>query len=592
MPVKLNGKCDLLTIKNRDELNTVVSLFEIVPISDKYSVYSKILLYLKNSNETVTIEENHPLCKFIGKDIKEIEVVSKSLFSNIDTVSNIFVYLKNMCENMFGKNNNCHEYELLRTIITDKIFVYSEGGLFNADRFRKFVINCDNANTMYILSNIVLGYCNKKFLNYLDLCESDDKIDSRYLLNSQLLDIIEIVYREKEPIDTVMRSINEYLEECFHCIPIEFELIRSMIKLKGNIDICDYFKDKKISDMFLVDVVSELPMVGMWNLLNGTNVFNTLLQFKKKNEEGVLSDWEGLLPSNRYIFSYYEAIEHSYYRWLSSSIYKLSNCDPDVFFNNLNRLKCVCIKENDVSGKTKIFGLKKKGIIKSFIRLLIGDQYILIGCFKKTAYIVTSMSDSKIVLIPIFNNNELELLDLLISESNVETVRGRVIQFNKEDDIHDYIPTGIISMEAFNISNLKLDEDANISVIFDKKSTYMNKYNDIHVVLKQNLANANYSAMATDLCALFALIQIIEREVIYNHDVKVTVKEKADATKARMFAKNDFKQYLDEMIKHDKKFNFTDVYSKSDISKNVESKFKLNVSTIGITRFLKALKPF
>lgn len=593
MPNELKGKCDTLCIASKEDAYKIISLFEVIPNQDKQIVASKLLKYLHNNNETITIERSNILSAYC-KDNKTIQIVDTNLFSNIDTINCVSDYLSTLCNNIFGEQNSS-TYMMLKDIFNNETFDYdSSRGIYNISRFRRFLNQCNDINTLYIASNILLGYCNTKMLNYIDICKgSEANIHARFILNSQLCDIVECIYRDKTDFDLILKSINSYLEECQFIIPIEFELIRSMILMKNDKDIFKLLKNKKISNMFLIDASYDLPYISMWDLLDGTNVLNTLLHFKRKSERDVLSsDWENALPSDRYIFSYYEVISKSYYKWLYSSLDKLSNCDSEVFYNNLKRLKCSPIQENRVVDKTMVHGLKRKGIIKSFIRLAIGNRYILIGCFKKTAYIVTTMSDEKIVLIPIYNNNELELVDMLTTDSNIEKVRARVIQFNSEDNLHDYIPSSLITMEAFNISKIKLDQDANLSVIFDKKNTYMNKYNDIHTIIKQNLSNGNYKAMETDLCALYALIQLIEREVIYNTNTKVSIKEKADATKARMFAKNDFKHYHDELIKHDKKFNFSEVYMNSEISKNMESVFKLKINTIGITKFLKALKPF
>ena len=116
----------------------------------------------------------------------------------------------------------------------------------------------------------------------------------------------------------------------------------------------------------------------------------------------------------------------------------------------------------------------------------------------------------------------------------------------------------------------------------------MNRYSDIHTLLVQNSRNKNYEAMKTDLCRLYALVYVIERDV--THTMKaVTPAVKADGSKARMFAKNDLKRYLAEVTAHEKGFDLARHFNESNIKNEIEKEYDVKINTLGVKKLLKTL---
>jgi len=107
---------------------------------------------------------------------------------------------------------------------------------------------------------------------------------------------------------------------------------------------------------------------------------------------------------------------------------------------------------------------------------------------------------------------------------------------------------------------LDIDKEGNIRYEMKPKKSYMDEYADNHRLLLVNLKTKNYDAAKKNLAFLFALISIIERDVIYNKKTRITDDQRIDAEKARTFAINDFKTYLKEIQKVDPKFDFTKFY--------------------------------
>lgn len=133
---------------------------------------------------------------------------------------------------------------------------------------------------------------------------------------------------------------------------------------------------------------------------------------------------------------------------------------------------------------------------------------------------------------------------------------------------------------------LKISEDGGIKLTYTPKKSYMDEYAQSHKIIHANYMAGNYEAMKTDLAFLFAFINHIESQVIYSNK-PVTTSKKEDATKARMFAINDFKTYLKKVQKHEPTFDFTKYFENIDTQK-VLVEFS-NSEIKGIRRLLRTI---
>jgi hypothetical protein len=126
------------------------------------------------------------------------------------------------------------------------------------------------------------------------------------------------------------------------------------------------------------------------------------------------------------------------------------------------------------------------------------------------------------------------------------------------------LPTKTILTEGISI-----DDDGNIKFEIKPKKSYMDEYAENHKLLVENYKNKNYEAMKTNLAFLFALINSIERDVIYNKKDNISEAKTKDAQKARGFAINDFKTYIKFIYKNEPNFDFSEYYKESDYGKLV-----------------------
>lgn len=114
---------------------------------------------------------------------------------------------------------------------------------------------------------------------------------------------------------------------------------------------------------------------------------------------------------------------------------------------------------------------------------------------------------------------------------------------------------------------IHFDEKGSIKFSFKPKKSLMDEYAENHKLLDANFKAENYDAMKTNLAVHFALINYIENSILYNKKKKISEQRKEEALKARMFAMNDFKRYMRELLKVDPTFNFTEYYETGDYGK-------------------------
>ena len=133
---------------------------------------------------------------------------------------------------------------------------------------------------------------------------------------------------------------------------------------------------------------------------------------------------------------------------------------------------------------------------------------------------------------------------------------------------------------------LFINAEGDLKFKFKPKKTYMDEYAENHKILVANYKAKNYEGMKVNLAFLFALINHVEREILYNKKYQGTEKL-ADAQKARMFAMNDFKTYMKKLLQAEPGFDFTKYYEESDYGKLTINIKKDEV--IGLKKLFRAI---
>lgn len=116
------------------------------------------------------------------------------------------------------------------------------------------------------------------------------------------------------------------------------------------------------------------------------------------------------------------------------------------------------------------------------------------------------------------------------------------------------------------------DGEGNLKFTFKPRRSLMDEYAENHKLLVANFKSGNFDGMKTNLAYHFTLINYIEREFMFGKKgKKVSEEKKNEAMKARMFAMNDFKTYMSEVLKSDPSFDFAVYYEKGDFGKKIVS---------------------
>lgn len=137
---------------------------------------------------------------------------------------------------------------------------------------------------------------------------------------------------------------------------------------------------------------------------------------------------------------------------------------------------------------------------------------------------------------------------------------------------------------------LFISKDGDIKFKLNPKKSYMDEYSENHKILIENFKAENYDGLKVNLAFHFALINHIERDLHFydkNKFNKLSTNVRSDAEKARMFAMNDFKTYMRELLKKEPSFDFTKYYQEGDFGKTIVE-FK-NEEIQGIKRLFQTI---
>lgn len=145
-------------------------------------------------------------------------------------------------------------------------------------------------------------------------------------------------------------------------------------------------------------------------------------------------------------------------------------------------------------------------------------------------------------------------------------------EYNKQEEVYSVIQehTNLDNKEEnlSEVSNkltaniqLSLDKDGNLLLKKHENADFMSIYSNSHILLKQYSKSGNINGMKYELCKLW-MMKLLTDKIIYGKDKLLpTSKSKIeDAKKARAFILNDFKTYLDIVLKSEPDFNFTEYF--------------------------------
>ena len=601
----LIGKVSLSSIQ---DIQKAIQYFPMIPDVERAQAVLRITNAIAILGEQVRVSKKNPITKYLKdgtyvefvdweyKHPKNIQfIIIPSYPSRHQTINSLEDYIDSMytSEVLTDTHGN---------IMFDRIFNRSiDGGsvmaLYRPDVYisqtREYSTKTNLGFTWYLFNNVVLNYCNKMVLSFMNDAGID--VYDQYLVNAYMLDMNEMIMRE-DSAEVVINAIHDYVTKLSY-LPLEFQGIYNFMITKFDIkSLSDNFKslvkriEDRITNTFLLYDEGIKPIFGGIPEPNGMNHVHTVLISDGSNVVNVLESYKEIREKSLYanidiedtkfkkfIFQQSEAIGMREFGWLQDTLKYINTAQLDKF-------KKTMVNE-DISFNidlSKMYALKKSNIIKTFIQNSV--QNFTFGCVKKTCYILGVKGD-KVYMVPIFTGNENALIRRL--QEMDKRLIVRVIEF-KDNEPRDLMSTSMMVIESAN--KIEFDKDTNLKFTFRRtdKNTYMNRYSEIHNVLVQNSRNKNYEAMKTDLARLYALIYIIERDV--THSMKpVSPSVKADGTKARMFAKNDMKRYTDEVLAHDKTFDLSKHFAEAKIKEQIEKEYEVKINTLGVKKLLKTL---
>lgn len=604
MPITLNnlfGKVDLQSIQN---IQKAIQYFPMIPEVERAQAVMRINSALVALGETVKISKRNPIVKylkgemyaeFIDWNFKHTRRVQFIIVPDHELGSKIIGSLSHYIEAIYDSEalTDTPGYQMIERIFNRQVNGGNIIDLYRADVYNKqtdIYSKVKNAPLVwYILNNIVMNYCNKMVLSFMK--DAGEDVYELYLTNAYMLDINEIIMRKESSDEDIVKLIYEYTH-LMKFIPLEFkgiyQLMISKLDIKSLSPDCSAMVEKIVEKIPMVFLVQDYAHRSIYadsvahamsqNIQDRKlhNVISVMEDFKEEREDAMLIELDDIVSSKKYVYQYSEATMMPQYSWLRSTLEYLNRISIKKF-----KMTMASYDMNLNISLARMYALKQANIIKTFIQNQ--HQGVTLGCVKRTCYILAT-KDDKVYMFPIFTGNEIALVRQV--QQMDKRLMARVIEF--KDNLQDLMASDMMIIESAN--KIEFDIDTNLKFAFKRsdRNTYMNRYSDIHNVLVQNSRNKNYDAMKTDLARMYALIYIIERDV--THSMKpVSPSVKADGTKARMFAKNDLKRYLEEVTRYDKTFDLSKYFSESKIKEQIEKEYEVKINALGVKKLIKTL---
>lgn len=445
--------------------------------------------------------------------------------------------------------------------------------------------------------NIAMKKAYDLMFSYICYANSEQDMSEHKLIESVLEDCfryIQIVINTTTCRETVVKQINTISEIMAHFKCNNFYVIRKLkeldvdceIMLRNNITPGNGHENpelhskvlsvKKVINDFIGDaheysrsIVSNRAQNSskMFDILWGSNL--NLVHSKDylkvlKNE--LKSQIDIILLTNDIKLSY--SNDFDTIRFITHDVVDVNH---RVILDILTFLEGSIKKENiKLYNKKYSLNLDSKDLLifselKKFDRMYVGKDNkggnVYYGICKSKLYLLGKTNiPGQVVFIKLYDGCEcLSTMNLIVS--NVE-------EFDRTDKLKA-IKININQEETYQslTEGITFDEHGGFQFSFKPKKTYMDEYAENHKLIIQNHKAKNYEALKTNLAFLFALINNIERKVLYNSKKGIKPNVKEDALKARAFAINDFKTYLKEVQRNEPTFNFTKYYEESDYGK-------------------------
>ena len=151
--------------------------------------------------------------------------------------------------------------------------------------------------------------------------------------------------------------------------------------------------------------------------------------------------------------------------------------------------------------------------------------------------------------------------------------------------LHEYVFVDIQPYTEAKEFPVQFDADGNLLIANLAKLNYEMEYAKSHKLLREYMASANIEGIKYELAKLWMLNITIENKIYTKK--RITPEMIGAYNRARAKILNDFKYYLQEVIKLDPDFNFTSYYETTPFSSSVT---KINNTTM--TGFAKLVKTF
>lgn len=188
--------------------------------------------------------------------------------------------------------------------------------------------------------------------------------------------------------------------------------------------------------------------------------------------------------------------------------------------------------------------------------------------------------------------NNIDNVDSLLEMRNhIDIVKDKNIKSLLEKIVFDSI--SIKALGEAKEFPIQFDKDGNLFIKNLKKIDYESEYAKSHKLLKEYKKSNNYEGIKYELSKLWMMLCMIEDKLNSKkfNDLPSIACASSIEHKAKAKITNDFKYYLEEVIKNEPSFNFTEYYDTSPFSSAVT---KINTSTLVfmsniIKKFIKSI---
>lgn len=151
--------------------------------------------------------------------------------------------------------------------------------------------------------------------------------------------------------------------------------------------------------------------------------------------------------------------------------------------------------------------------------------------------------------------------------------------------LHEYVFVDIQPYAEAKEFPVQFDTDGNLLIANLAKLNYEMEYAKSHKLLREYMASANIEGIKYELAKLWMLNITIENKIYTKKHISPEMLGAYNRARAKIL--NDFKYYLQEVIKLEPEFNFTSYYENTPFSSSVT---KINNTTM--TGFAKLVKTF